>query len=179
MLLLFVEKTIERTERGHALLHGPAGPACRSAGVADTRNQGSLLRLPVCGPVGTNPHFLGARATGPEAGTYLLTGPTWRGQAGDEGTFDGVLPFDTDLVFVIGRTLLLGADDVPSLAEVMASYALQHLSAYRGQNAPPPAPVTWPVWSNEASRDERFIGFLNFLLAFCQPIHLSETERIV
>ena len=123
---------------------------------------------------GTNPHFIGSRATGSKAGTYLLVGPGWDGEAGDE--FDGVLPFDTDLVFVIGRTQLLGVEDVPALAKVMASYKLQPLSAYRGQDAPATPPVQWPLWNDEASRDERFIGTLNFLLTFCQPIHPSEAE---
>ncbi len=123
---------------------------------------------------GTNPHFIGSRATDSKAGTYLAVGPGWDGKAGDE--FDGVLPFDTDLVFVIGRTQLLGADDVPVLAKVMASYKLQTLSAYRGQSSPAPQSVQWPIWNDEASRDERFIGYLNFLLSFCQPIHPSETD---
>jgi hypothetical protein len=77
---------------------------------------------------------------------------------------------------VIGRTQLLGADDVPVLAEVMARYKLQPLSAYRGQDAPATPPTQWPIWNDEASRDERFIGTLNFLLSFCQPLHPSEAD---
>jgi hypothetical protein len=123
---------------------------------------------------GTNPHFIGSRATGSQAGIYLAVGPSWDGEAGDE--FDGVLPFDTNLVFVIGRTQLLGADDVPTLAKVMDGYKIQTLSAHRGQNSPAAQPVEWPVWNDEASRDERFIGYLNFLLAFCQPVHPSEAD---
>ncbi|HSR31195.1 MAG TPA: DUF1254 domain-containing protein [Anaerolineae bacterium] len=123
---------------------------------------------------GTNPHFIGSRATGTKAGTYLAVGPGWKGEAGD--VFDAVLPFDTDLAFVIGRTQLLGVDDIPALAKVMASYKLQTLSAYRGQSSPTPPAVQWPIWNDEASRDERFIGTLNFLLTFCQPIHPSEAD---
>ncbi len=123
---------------------------------------------------GTNPHFVGSRATGSGAGLYLAVGPGWDGKAGDE--FDGVLPFDTDLVFVIGRTQLLGADDVPALSEVMAKYKIQPLSAYRRQEGPAAEPVQWPRWNDEASRDERFIGTLNFLLSLCQPILPSETD---
>jgi hypothetical protein len=58
----------------------------------------------------------------------------------------------------------------------MDSYQVQALSAYRGQSSPASEPVQWPVWNDEASRDERFIGYLNFLLSFCQPIHPSEAE---
>jgi len=123
---------------------------------------------------GTNPHFIGSRATGSGAGLYLAVGPGWHGEAGDE--FDGVLPFETDLVFVIGRTQLFNADDVPALSGVMAQYKIQPLSAYRGQASPAAQAVQWPVWNDEASRDERFIGYLNFLLQFCQPVHPSETD---
>jgi len=123
---------------------------------------------------GTNPHFIGSRATGSGAGTYLIVGPGWQGEAGDE--LNGVLPFDTDLAFMLGRTQLLSADDVPALAEVMASYKLQTLSAFRGQDGPEIPPTQWPIWNDEASRDERFIGYLNVLLSFCQPIHPSEAD---
>jgi hypothetical protein len=123
---------------------------------------------------GTNVHFIGSRATGSSIGTYLAVGPGWDGQAGDE--FDGVLPFETDLVFVIGRTQLLGADDVPALSKVMTGYKIQTLSDYRGQSNPTAQPVEWPVWNEEASRDERYIGYLNFLLSFCQPTHPSEVN---
>ncbi len=125
---------------------------------------------------GTNPHFIGSRATGPEAGTFLAVGPSWDGDAGNE--FDAVLAFDADLVFVIGRTQLMGTADIPALQKVMASYKIQPLSAYRGQSGPEPQPVQWPVWNDGASRDERFIGYLNFLLQFCQPIHPSEAELV-
>jgi hypothetical protein len=32
------------------------------------------------------------------------------------------------------------------------------------------------VWDDAASRDERFISYVNFLLSFCQPTHPSEEE---
>jgi len=123
---------------------------------------------------GTNPHFVGSRATGSDAGTYLLVGPGWQGRAGDE--FDGVLPFDTNLAFVIGRTQLLGQDDVTVLDEVMAHYKMQPLSAYHDQETPAVPSTQWPVWNDEASRDERFISYLNFLLSLCQPIHPTEAD---
>jgi hypothetical protein len=125
---------------------------------------------------GTNPHFIGSRATGSKAGNYLVVGPGWKGDAGNE--FDGMLPIDTNLAFVIGRTQLLGVDDIPALAKVMAGYKIQTLSAYRGQVGSIAQSVQWPIWNDEASRDERFIGYLNFLLSFCQPIHASEAATM-
>ncbi len=43
---------------------------------------------------GTNPHYVGTRATGSKAGTYLVAGPRWDGEVGDG--FDDVLRFETD-----------------------------------------------------------------------------------
>jgi hypothetical protein len=125
---------------------------------------------------GINAHYVGSRATGSQAGTYLAVGPGWSGDAGD--AFDGVLLFETDFVFVLGRTQLLGAQDVTALAQVMAGYSVQPLSAYLGQTASAAPPVAWMPWVDEASRDERFIGYFNFLLSFCQPTHPSETEMM-
>lgn len=123
---------------------------------------------------GTNAYYIGSRATGSQAGTYLAVGPQWQGETGDE--FDGVFTFDTDLVFVIGRTQLLGPEDVPALTKVMDGYKIQTLSAYLGKKAPAVQSVEWLVWNDEASRDERFIGYLNFLLSFCQPTHPTEVD---
>lgn len=122
---------------------------------------------------GTNPHYVGSRATGPGAGTYLVAGPGWQGSTPDG--VDAVLSCETDLVILIGRTQLLGPDDVERADAVMAGYRARPLSAFLGTPAPPAPPaVDWPVWNDEASRDERFIGLVNPLLPLCQPPHPSE-----
>jgi hypothetical protein len=123
---------------------------------------------------GTNPHYVGSRTTGSQAGTYLITGPGWSGET-PEG-FDGVLPCETDLVFIIGRTQLFGPEDVARVASIMERYRIRSLSSFRGEAPPTAAPFDWPVWNDAASRDERFIGYLNALLTWCQPPHPSEVE---
>ena len=123
---------------------------------------------------GTNPHFVGSRATGPGEGTYLVAGPRWDGEI-PAGVTD-VLRFETDLGILVGRTQLLGADDMERLGEIISRYRLRPLSAYLG-TAPAEAPdVAWRPWDDPASRDERFIGYVNLLLEFCQPPHPSELE---
>jgi hypothetical protein len=120
--------------------------------------------------LGFNEHYVGTRATGTGAGSYLLAGPGWAGDVPD--TVVQTLRFETDIVFIIGRTQLLGPDDVSSLQAVQAGYRLQSLSGFAGTPPPPEAPsVDWPMWDDEASRDERFIGYVNFLLSFCEPVH--------
>jgi hypothetical protein len=90
-----------------------------------------------------------------------------------------VLRFETDIVFIIGRTQLDGPDDVPGLKAVQAGYKLQSLSEFVGTSAPPAAPaVDWSMWSDAASRDERFIGYVNFLLTFCEPICSDDAALI-
>ncbi len=121
---------------------------------------------------GTNPHYVGSRATGSEPGSYVLVGPTFTGD--DPEGFSDVLRFETDLVFVIGRTQLLGPDDVETLRPVMNAYRLEPLSARLGTAASIAPAFDWPVWNDEASRDERFIGYVNRLLEWCQPPHPSE-----
>ncbi len=125
---------------------------------------------------GHNPHYVGVRATGTGAGTYLLAGPGWDGEA-PEGV-DAVLRFDTDVVFVIGRTQLLGPHDVDDCGAIMAAYDLTPLSAHTGASAPPAIPFDWPVWDDPASRDERFIGFVNALLPLCTPVHPDDAPHL-
>jgi hypothetical protein len=124
---------------------------------------------------GTNAHYVGTRATGRSAGSYVLAGPGWHGER-PPGT-EAVLPLETDLAFVIGRTQLLGADDVPALGAVQQGYGLQPLSAFLGVDPPPAAPhLDWPLWDDDASRDERSFAYLSFLLGLCRPTHPSEVE---
>ena len=121
---------------------------------------------------GTNPHYVGSRATGAAAGSYLLVGPGFTGDI--PGGFSGVLRFETDLVFIIGRTQLLGPDDVETLRPIMDAYHLEPLSARLGMAAPTAPTFDWPVWDDAASRDDRFVTYVNRLLEWCQPPHPSE-----
>jgi hypothetical protein len=127
--------------------------------------------------LGFNEHYVGTRATGTSAGSYLLAGPGWQGQP-PAGITD-VLRFETDIVFVIGRTQLLGVDDVQQLVAVQDDYEVRSLSDFTGTAAPPAAPpVDWPAWDDEASRDERFLSYVSFLLGFCQPIHEGDAALL-
>ena len=124
--------------------------------------------------LGCNDLFIGSRKTGSAAGSYFLMGPTWDGDV-PEG-FSDSFRFETELVFLLGRTQLLGSDDQPALAEVMRQYRLEPYELFQGGEAPSLPPFDWPHWDDAASRDERFIGYLNALLPLCEPIHPSETE---
>lgn len=125
---------------------------------------------------GHNVHYIGVNTTGTGPGSYLLAGPGWDGSAPED--VDDVLRFETDVVFVIGRTQLLGPDDVSALGRVMGSYDLRPLSAHLGEARPEAKPYDWPLWDDEASRDERFIGYANALLPLCQPLHPEDIPHL-
>ncbi len=131
---------------------------------------------------GHNVHYVGVNTTGTGPGTYLLAGPSWDDEA--PADIDEILRFETSVVFVIGRTQLLGSDDVEALGGIMGSYHLRSLSAHTAEHASASEPYDWPVWNDEASRDERFIGYANALLPLCEPFdpedmpHLERYARI-
>ena len=125
---------------------------------------------------GHNAHYVGTLATGTGPGTYLLAGPRWSGEVPDD--VSAVLRFETDVVFVIGRTQLLGPDDVDALGRVMSSYDLRRLSSHTGSPAPAAESYPWPVWDDAASRDERFIGLVNPLLPLCEPVHPEDAPDL-
>ena len=75
---------------------------------------------------------------GIDAGTYLVTGPDWKGEtpAGHQAGFPSTTPF----ALTIFRTQLFNAEDMPNVEKVQAGYKAQPLSAFLKQPAPPAAP---------------------------------------
>lgn len=90
------------------------------------------------------------------------------------GDITKVLPFETDLVFVIGRTQVFGPNDIEALTSVMDAYEIRPLSALLDVEPIKLPEVVWPAWDDPASRGERFIGYVNPLLGFCQPPHPTD-----
>lgn len=121
--------------------------------------------------------YIGVRATGFGAGSYLIAGPDWH-DATPEG-IDGVLRCETQFVALLGRTLLQGPDDVPTLAAIQSQYRLEALSQFQAHIPPPAAPeIDWLPWDEAALTTPAFITYLNFLLPFCQPPHPSEVDLL-
>src|SRR6266851_1947425 len=93
--------------------------------------------------------YVGVRSTGFGPGNYMIAGPKWKGKkpAGIK-------------------------QDVKAL---QAQYKLEPLSAFLGQPAPPAAPaISFPPYDKAKARSHDFIGYLNFLLQFAEPLHPSE-----
>jgi hypothetical protein len=118
--------------------------------------------------------YVGSRATGSDAGSYLLAGPRWQGEV-PEG-IKSLIRSETDLAFVLYRTQLFGGDDLEEVQKIQAQYKVQPLSRFAGTTRPPtPAGEFIKPLSAEAQKTSpEFFGILDFLLQFT-PTHPSET----
>ena len=72
--------------------------------------------------------YIGSRATGSDAGDYMVVGPDWKGEtpAGIKKVFRS----STQFSLAAYRTQLFNAADMPNVVKVQAGYKVQPLSAY-------------------------------------------------
>jgi len=119
--------------------------------------------------------YVGSRATGNDAGSFLLAGPSWK-----EDTPKGikqVIPCETDFAFVLYRTQLFNPADIENVKTIQAGYKVQTLSQYLGKPAPAAAPAVAfarPLTAEQERKSLQFFGILNFVLQFC-PTNPGET----
>ncbi len=108
--------------------------------------------------------YIGSRATGSEAGNYLVTGPDWKGEApaGIKQAFRSTTPF----ALTIFRIQLFTADDMPNVVNVQAGYKAQPLSAFLNQPAPAAAPGLDFLPATTAGIKANFFEYLDFALRF-------------
>ncbi|HYP84302.1 DUF1254 domain-containing protein [Variovorax sp.] len=117
--------------------------------------------------------YIGSRATGNGAGTYMIAGPRWKGKT--PAGIQKVLRSETDIVMTLTRTAMNGPEDIAAVKAVQEGMKLQPLSSYEHKAAPPAAPaIEFPPYDKAKARTHDFIGYLNFLLQFTQPPHPSE-----
>ena len=117
--------------------------------------------------------YIGQRATGPEAGDYLVVGPDWRGEtpAGIKKVFRST----TQFALAAYRTQLFRPDDIENVKKVQAGYRAQPLSAFLKTPPPPAAPaVPFPKVDKELVKTD-FFEYLDFALQFA-PERPEEKE---
>ncbi|VVE06412.1 signal peptide protein [Pandoraea communis] len=119
--------------------------------------------------------YVGSRATGNEAGSFLLAGPRWKGEA-PKG-LKGVIRSETDFDFVLYRTQLKNAADIEAVKAVQAGYKVQTLSQFLGKPSKTAPDVAFlkPLTAEEQRTSPEFFNLLNFVLQFC-PTHASEID---
>ena len=112
--------------------------------------------------------YIGSRATGSEAGDYMVVGPNWNGATppGIKKVFHSTTQFG----LTIFRTKLFSPDDMDNMKKVQAGYKAQPLSAYLKQPAPPAAPaVNFPKINKKLAK-LNFFDYLDFALQFAPPL---------
>ena len=114
--------------------------------------------------------YIGTRATGTEAGNYLVVGPDWKGgtPTGIKQVFRSTTPFPLALI----RTQLFNPDDMPNVEKIQAGYKGQPLSAFLKHPAPPAAPKIEFVPATTAGIKDNFFQYLDAALRY-----VPETPR--
>jgi hypothetical protein len=134
--------------------------------------------------------YIGSRATGNEAGDYMVVGPDWKGEtpAGIKKVFRSSTQFSAAAY----RTQLFNAEDMPNVVRVQAGYKVQPLSTYlrratpsqsqaisfpvaKNEAEPLPAPaINFPLINRELAKKD-FFEYLDFALQFA-PAGPEEKE---
>ncbi|HEY1068487.1 MAG TPA: DUF1254 domain-containing protein [Pirellulales bacterium] len=120
--------------------------------------------------------YIGSRATGNQAGRYLIAGPGWKGET--PAGIDKVFRTETDYIFAIYRTQLFNPADLENVVKIQAQYGAVPLSTFL-KTAPPAAPATpnYPKFDKKAAFGGDFIAYLNFVLQFCPPVPAEDALR--
>ncbi|MCP9930339.1 DUF1254 domain-containing protein [Cyanobium sp. AMD-g] len=119
--------------------------------------------------------YLGTRTTGNGGGSYMVAGPSWKGETPKGIT--KVIHSETSIASAQFRTQLFRPDDLENVKKIQSKYVVQPLSAFLGQPAPVKAPAISfpkPLSAAEQKSSLEFFNSLNFGLQFA-PVHPSET----
>jgi hypothetical protein len=120
--------------------------------------------------------YVGSRATGNEAGNFLLAGPNWHGET--PLGIKAVIRSETEFALVLYRTQLFNPDDIDNVKKIQAGYKVQALSQLLGKPVPAAAPTVdfvKPLTPEAERTSPEFFNVLNFVLQFCPP-NAAETE---
>ncbi len=111
--------------------------------------------------------YIGSRATGNDAGDYLVAGPDWKGET--PPGIKKVFRSGTQFSLAVYRTQLFSAEDMPNVVKIQDGYKVQPLSAYLKQPAPAAAPaIDFPKIDKELVKTN-FFQYLDFALQFNPP----------
>jgi hypothetical protein len=117
--------------------------------------------------------YIGTRATGSEAGDYMVVAPDWKGAT--PSGIKKVFRSSTQFSLAIYRTQLFSPDDLDNVKKVQAGYKVQTLSAYLKQPATTAAAtIDFPKIDKELAKTN-FFDYLDFALQFA-PAQENEKE---
>ena len=117
--------------------------------------------------------YIGSRATGSDAGDYMIVGPSWQGTS--PPGIKKVFQSSTQFSFVAYRTQLFNPEDMPNVEKVQAGYKAQSLSAYLKQPTTTAASAIDFPKANAELVKKNFFEYLDFALQFA-PAGPEEKE---
>ncbi len=118
--------------------------------------------------------YLGTRAYGNDGGTFMIVGPDWNGPT-PPGIKD-VIHSETEFAYLLFRTQLFNAADLPKVNKIQSGYHVQLLSEFLHQPPPPAAPaVNWPKPADIATPSPDIFPIVNFVFQY-SPANPSEKE---
>ena len=117
--------------------------------------------------------YIGSRATGSQAGDYLVAGPDWKGET--PSGIKKVFRSSTQFSLMVYRTQLFNPEDMPNVIKVQSGYKTQLLSYYLNQPAPAPTPAVNFPKIKAAMVKPGFFDYLDFALQFA-PANPKEEE---
>lgn len=135
--------------------------------------KGRYFSVMLCDGNAFNYGYIGSRATGNDAGNYLVAGPDWKGTVppGIKKVFRATTQFGLSIF----RTQLFNSADMGNVKKIQAGYKARPLSAFLKQPAPPAPPaVDFPKINKEMVKTN-FFEYLDFALQFA-PAGPEEKE---
>lgn len=112
--------------------------------------------------------YLGTRAYGNDGGKFMIVGPGWNGTT-PPGVKD-VIHSDTEFAYILFRTQLYNAADLPNVNKIQSGYHIQTLSEFMHQPAPTAPPVvSWPKLADDMMTTPKMFQYVNFLFQFAPP----------
>ncbi|HVN97562.1 MAG TPA: DUF1254 domain-containing protein [Syntrophorhabdaceae bacterium] len=111
--------------------------------------------------------YVGRRATGTKAGDYVVVGPQWEGPLPPGLT---VIKSPTNAVYLLGRILVDGEGDLPSVRRLQDQYGLTPLSVWTKTAVhKPPTPLTNPPCAPDPKDPWNFFKIVNLGLTENPP----------
>ena len=118
--------------------------------------------------------YIGSRATGNEAGDYMVVGPDWQGET--PTGIKQVFRSSTQFSAAIYRTQLFNAADMPNVVKVQSGYKAQTLSAYLKRPTPVAAPaIDFPKINKEMVKT----NFFEYLSCALQYAPAGPEENVI
>ncbi len=102
--------------------------------------------LPFLDAYGNQFKYIGTRTTGENGGTYVVMGPNWKGTLPANLSDANTIQSPTNLVWIIGRILVKGPDDVQNVHDIQDRITFTPI--IQNATSPPGNGTTFPTADN-------------------------------